>query len=64
MGHAVDDERPTEYALSSSQRSLIVSILSAGTFLGALAGGQVAEWVGRRVTIMASCLIFAVGVAI
>jgi MFS transporter, SP family, sugar:H+ symporter len=64
MGHAVDNERPTEYALSSSQRSLIVSILSAGTFFGALAGGQVAEWVGRRVTIMASCLIFAVGVAI
>jgi MFS transporter, SP family, sugar:H+ symporter len=65
MGHAVPiTEDKTGYALASSQRSLIVSILSAGTFLGALAGGQAAEWVGRRLTIMISCLIFSIGVAI
>jgi MFS transporter, SP family, sugar:H+ symporter len=65
MGHAVPiTEDETGYALTSSQRSLIVSILSAGTFFGALAGGQAAEWVGRRLTIMISCLVFAIGVAI
>ena len=66
MGHAVPitTENPTGYILSSSQRSLIVSILSAGTFFGALISGQAAEWVGRRITIMVSCLIFAIGVAI
>ena len=66
MGHAVPvtEDNPSGYALTSSQRSLIVSILSAGTFFGALVGGQAAEWVGRRITIMISCLIFAIGVAI
>jgi MFS transporter, SP family, sugar:H+ symporter len=66
MGHpvSISDDNPNGYALSSSQRSLIVSILSAGTFFGALFGGQAAEWVGRRITIMISCLVFAIGVAI
>lgn len=66
MGHPVPvtSQNTNGYNLSSSQRSLIVSILSAGTFLGALFGGQAAEWVGRRVTIMLSCLIFAIGVAV
>lgn len=66
MGHAVPitTDDPTGYALTSSQRSLIVSILSAGTFFGALVGGQAAEWFGRRITIMISCLIFAIGVII
>lgn len=52
------------YALKTSDKSLIVSILSAGTFFGALFAGNVAEWIGRRPTIMASCLLFAVGVAV
>jgi MFS transporter, SP family, sugar:H+ symporter len=66
MGHAVpiSEDEPTGYTLSASQKSLIVSILSAGTFFGALIGGQCAEWIGRRLTIMVSCLIFAIGVAI
>ena len=66
MGHPVpiSNEERTGYALSTSQRSLIVSILSAGTLFGALIGGQAAEWVGRRLTTMISCLIFAIGVAV
>lgn len=66
MGHVVPvtEDNPSGYALTSSQRSLIVSILSAGAFFGALIGGQAAERVGRRITIMISCLIFAIGVAI
>ena len=66
MGHAVPitAENPTGHTLTSSQRALIVSILSAGTFFGALIGGQAAESIGRRITIMVSCLIFAIGVAV
>lgn len=52
------------YALETWQKSLIVSILSLGTFLGALVSGGIAEAIGRRSTIMLSCLIFAVGVAV
>ncbi|KAK2763356.1 hypothetical protein FQN54_009992 [Arachnomyces sp. PD_36] len=54
----------TGYNVETWQKSLIVSILSVGTFLGALAGGAIAEWLGRRPTIMLSCLIFSVGVAV
>ncbi|KAF1835653.1 general substrate transporter [Decorospora gaudefroyi] len=44
------------------EKSLIVSILSAGTFFGALVAGSVADWVGRRSTIIAGCTIFSAGV--
>jgi SP family sugar:H+ symporter-like MFS transporter len=65
MGHAVStDVDPSGYILSSSQKSLITSILSAGTFFGALLGGEIAERIGRRTTIMLSCLVYAIGVAI
>ncbi|KAF2634513.1 general substrate transporter [Massarina eburnea CBS 473.64] len=46
------------------QKSLIVSILSAGTFFGALIAGNVADWVGRRSTIIAGCAIFCLGVVL
>ncbi|KAF7715967.1 MFS-type Sugar/inositol transporter [Penicillium ucsense] len=66
FGDAVpkSDENPTGFMIPSSRKSLITSILSAGTFIGALLGGTVAEHIGRRLTIMLSCLIFAVGVAV
>ena len=53
---------PNGFALPSWQKSLIVSILSAGTFFGALIGGDVADWVGRRTTIIIGCIIFNIGV--
>ncbi|KAA8624913.1 hypothetical protein PtrV1_00593 [Pyrenophora tritici-repentis] len=46
------------------EKSLIVSILSAGTFFGALIAGSVADWIGRRSTIIAGCGIFSLGVAL
>lgn len=46
------------------QKSLIVSILSAGTFFGALISGALADWFGRRTTIIAGCGVFTVGVVI
>ncbi|KAF2772924.1 monosaccharide transporter [Teratosphaeria nubilosa] len=52
------------YQLSSSQHSLVVSILSAGTFFGALFSGVLADRIGRKVTIIAGCGVFFAGVII
>ncbi|ODQ50196.1 general substrate transporter [Saitoella complicata NRRL Y-17804] len=52
------------YAITSSQQSGIVSILSAGTFFGALLAAVVADWIGRKLGIIVSCLVFAFGVAL
>ncbi|CAO3673513.1 unnamed protein product [Umbelopsis ramanniana] len=49
-------------SLQSWESSLIVSILSAGTFFGALIAGDLADWFGRRTTIIAGCVVFCVGV--
>ena len=50
-------------AITSSQQSLVVSILSAGTFFGALFAAPVADFMGRRWSVVFAVLIFAVGVA-
>lgn len=50
------------FALPSWEKSLITSILSAGTFFGAILAGDLADWFGRRTTILAGCAIFCVGV--
>jgi sugar porter (SP) family MFS transporter len=50
-----------DYALPASTASLFTSILSCGTFFGALIGGDVAEFIGRRLTIVAGCVVFCVG---
>jgi MFS family permease len=52
------------FVLSSSNNSLIVSILSAGTFFGALIAGDLSDWFGRRTTIITGCGVFAIGVAL
>ncbi|KIK69296.1 hypothetical protein GYMLUDRAFT_35369 [Collybiopsis luxurians FD-317 M1] len=48
--------------LSGPHNSLITSILSAGTFFGALIAGDSSEWIGRRPTIILGCFIYAIGV--
>lgn len=50
--------------MSSSHQSLVVSILSAGTFFGALIGGDVAEIIGRKWTVIMGCGIYMLGVII
>ncbi|MCJ1388111.1 hypothetical protein MMC18_000956 [Xylographa bjoerkii] len=55
-------EGPTATALTGPHQSLIVSILSAGTFFGALIAGDCAELIGRRLTIIIGCLIYITGV--
>jgi len=51
----------TEFGLPSSMKSLMTSILSCGTFFGALIAGDVADFIGRRPTIIIGCAIFAAG---
>lgn len=49
------------FVIPASKVSLITSILSAGTFFGAIIAGDLADYFGRRVTIVSGCLVFIVG---
>ena len=49
--------------ITASQQALIVSILSAGTFFGALTAAPFGDFLGRRWGLIASCGIFSIGVA-
>ncbi|KAK3348507.1 hypothetical protein B0H65DRAFT_523499 [Neurospora tetraspora] len=51
-----------ELTISPSQQSLIVSILSAGTFVGALASPLLADKIGRRWSLIISSWVFNLGV--
>ncbi|RMZ84033.1 hypothetical protein DV737_g1308, partial [Chaetothyriales sp. CBS 132003] len=57
-------EGPDATTLKSSHQSLIVSILSAGTFFGAIIAGDVAEIIGRKWTVISGCGIYAIGVVV
>lgn len=59
---AVDGATAT--ALSNPHQSLIVSILSAGTFIGAIVAGDVADFIGRKWTVILGCVIYMLGVVI
>lgn len=52
---------PKEHSLPSSMKSLMTSIMSCGTFFGALIGGDIGDMIGRRPTIIMGCAIFTVG---
>lgn len=49
-------------ALTASQRSEIVSLLSAGTFFGALTAAPTGDFFGRRLGLMVSTIVFTFGV--
>jgi sugar porter (SP) family MFS transporter len=51
-------------SLSDSHTSLVVSILSCGTFFGALIAGDVADIIGRKWTVILGCFIYMLGVVI
>jgi MFS transporter, SP family, sugar:H+ symporter len=52
-----------EPAIDPDDESLIVSILSAGTFFGALSAAPLADWVGRRMgLILSTAIVFDLGV--
>ena len=64
-GHRVPlIEDSSGYRYTPSQKSLIVSILSAGTFFGAIISATLADSFGRRTTIIAGCAVFMVGVVL
>jgi SP family sugar:H+ symporter-like MFS transporter len=48
--------------ITTSQESAIVSILSAGTFFGALASPFMADYIGRKPALMISTWVFNLGV--
>lgn len=50
------------FTLPSWQKSLIVSILSAGTFFGSILAGDLADFFGRRTVIILGCFVFIIGV--
>ena len=51
-------------ALTESHTSLITSILSCGTFFGALIAGDMADFIGRKWTVIIGCVIYALGVVV
>ncbi|TQS38220.1 hypothetical protein Golomagni_01281 [Golovinomyces magnicellulatus] len=61
-GYTTIQDGKLQLDISSSQQSLIVSILSAGTFFGALAAAQIADRLGRRWSLIASSWVFVAGV--
>jgi SP family sugar:H+ symporter-like MFS transporter len=50
-------------AITPNQSSEIVSILSAGTFFGALLAAPLADRIGRRKSLMVAVAVFSFGVA-
>ncbi|KAG7423536.1 Major facilitator-type transporter ecdD [Fusarium oxysporum f. sp. raphani] len=60
-GHVDANGNPN---VSSSQESAIVSILSAGTFFGALASPLLSDWIGRRPGLLISTWVFNLGVVL
>lgn len=57
-------EYPGAEEVGYSNQSLIVSILSLGTFLGAIVAGDVADRIGRKWTVILGTIIYMVGVVI
>ena len=49
------------FVIPTSHKTLIVSILSAGTFFGAIIAGDSADWIGRRLTVILGCFIYGIG---
>lgn len=50
--------------ISPSQSALIVSILSAGTFFGALGSSWTGDFFGRRMGLVYSTVVFTLGVVL
>ncbi|KAH7132150.1 MFS monosaccharide transporter-like protein [Dendryphion nanum] len=49
---------------SNVRSGLIVALLSIGTLFGALIGAPIADWIGRKYSIVFWCLIFSVGMIV
>jgi MFS family permease len=60
-GPDASDATVAAFVIPTSNKTLIVSILSAGTFFGAILAGDLADWFGRRTTVILGCFVYAVG---
>lgn len=60
-GHVDAEGNPN---ITTSQESAIVSILSAGTFFGALFSPLLSDYIGRRMGLMISTWVFNLGVVL
>lgn len=52
------------YYFSNVRSGLIVAMLSIGTLIGALLGAPLADWLGRKYSIIVWCAIFSVGIIV
>lgn len=50
-----------DFALTTFPQELVVSVVLAGAALGALTGGRLADRLGRRLTLLATSIIFILG---
>lgn len=55
------DEVHKAFVIPGWQQSLLTGILSCGTFFGALIASDCADRIGRRMTIIAGCIVFCIG---
>ncbi|PPQ77164.1 hypothetical protein CVT25_010792 [Psilocybe cyanescens] len=53
-----------KFYIPTNDKSLVVSILSAGTFFGALLASPMGDTLGRKWGLVASCLVFCLGVGL
>ncbi|WVN86080.1 uncharacterized protein L203_101238 [Cryptococcus depauperatus CBS 7841] len=56
--HNADKATKDVFTLPSWEKSLITSILSASTIFGAIIAGDLADYFGRRITIISGCAVF------
>ncbi|GAA5979624.1 hypothetical protein JCM11641_007891 [Rhodosporidiobolus odoratus] len=66
FGHydGLDANGNATYAITSGDNSLVTSILSAGTFVGALCAYPAGDYLGRRYGIFFFLIFFCIGVAL
>ena len=53
-----------QFALSTFPTELVVAVVLLGAAVGALSGGRIADWLGRRATLLITSLIFILGAII
>lgn len=53
-----------QYYFSDVRSGLIVGLLSIGTLFGALIAAPIADWLGRKPSVIIWCIIFSVGIIV
>jgi sugar porter (SP) family MFS transporter len=53
-----------QFALSTFPTELVVAVVLLGAAAGALSGGRISDWIGRRLTLLLTSIIFILGALI